>query len=250
MLSARNKSVASVDAWMYNDGCGRVTSLLSAIGLAGADTPDPFIVYCFQGLCLSGSGPIQAEGANLFPWRCALGFMSALFGGKDVNLNNLISQFGQVGTQQTGQGQKYENQAGDFFSSLVSGDAGKISQTLAPQISAEKTANQQSQKTAAEMGTRSGGTAASNAASSDKLHSDITNMIGSLTRGAAGSLASLGSNMTSTGLGALGQEQGATAQRMQNWSDSILGRGITTAVSAAETYALGGMSGGGGAGGA
>jgi len=29
-------------------------------------------------------------------------------------------------------------------------------------------------------------------------------------------------------------------QRFQNWMDSIAGKGITTAVSAAETYALGG----------
>jgi hypothetical protein len=152
--------------------------------------------------------------------------MSALFGGKDVNLNNLISQYGQIGGQQTGQGQKHENQAGDFFSSLVSGDASKQMQTLAPEISAAKTSNQQSQKTATEMGTRSGGTAASNNASSDKLHSDITNMIGSLTGGAASSLASLGSSEMSTGLGALGQEQGATAERMQNWSNSILGMGL------------------------
>ena len=122
----------------------------------------------------------------------------------------------------------------------MSGDASKQMQTLAPEISAAKTSNQQSQKTATEMGTRSGGTAASNNASSDKLHSDITNMIGSLTGGAASSLASLGSSEMSTGLGALGQEQAATAERMKNWSDSILGRGITTAVSAAETYALGG----------
>jgi hypothetical protein len=168
------------------------------------------------------------------------GFMSALFGGQDENLNTLIGQYGQIGGNQTGTGQKYENQAGDFFSSLVSGDAGKISQTLAPQISAEKTANQQTQKSQAEMGTRSGGTAASNNASSDKLHSDITNMVGNLTGGAAGSLASLGSSEMSTGLGALNDEQKATAERMQNWENSILGRGITTAVSAAETYALGG----------
>ena len=93
------------------------------------------------------------------------------------------------------------------------------------------------------MGTRSGGTAASNAASSDKLHSDITNMIGSLTGGAAGSLASLGSSEMSTGLGALGQEQGATAQRMQNWQNSILGKGITGAAQAGEAFATGGVGG-------
>lgn len=172
-----------------------------------------------------------------------MGFMSALFGGKDVNLNNLISQYGQIGGQQTGQGQKHENQAGDFFSSLVSGDASKQMQTLAPEISAAKTSNQQTQKSNAEMGTRSGGTAASNNASSDKLHSDITNMIGSLTGGAASSLASLGSSEMSTGLGALGQEQGATAQRMQNWQNSILGKGITGAAQAGEAFATGGVGG-------
>jgi hypothetical protein len=170
-------------------------------------------------------------------------FFSALLGGQDKNLNNLISQYGQIGGQQTGQGQKYENQAGDFFSSLVSGDAGKISQTLAPQISAAKTTNQQTQKSNAEMGTRSGGTAASNAASSDKLHSDITNMIGSLTGGAASSLASLGSSEMSTGLGALGQEQGATAERMQNWANSILGLGITKGAGFLEGMGLSGIAG-------
>ena len=153
----------------------------------------------------------------------------------------------------SGQGQKYTNQAGDFFSSLVSGDAGKISQAWAPQISAAKTANQQSQKSNTEMGTRSGGTAATNAASSDKLHSDITNMVGSLTGGAAGSLASLGTNLTSQGLSAYGQNADLSAQRLKNWSDSILGLGVTKAAGAAEGMALGGltgmMSGGGGGGG-
>jgi hypothetical protein len=169
--------------------------------------------------------------------------MSALFGGKDVNLNNLISQYGQIGGQQTGQGQKHENQAGDFFSSLVSGDAGKISQTLAPEISAAKTRNSETQKSNAEMGTRSGGTAATNAASSDKTHSDITNLIGSLTGKSADALGSLGTSELSQGLGALGQEQGATAQRMQNWQNSILGKGITGAAQAGEAFATGGVGG-------
>ena len=169
-----------------------------------------------------------------------MGFMSALFGGKDENLNTLIGQYGQLGGSLTGSGQTNVNKASDFYSSILSGDASKQSQALAPEISAAKTRNSQTQKSNAEMGTRSGGTAATNAASSDKTHSDITNLIGSLTGKSADALGSLGTSELSQGLGALGQEQGATQQRMQNWSDSILGRGITTAVSAAETYALGG----------
>jgi hypothetical protein len=172
-----------------------------------------------------------------------LGFFGALFGGKDVNLNTDIGATGQLAGNLSGQGQKYTNQAGDFFSSLVSGDAGKISQTLAPQISAAKTANQQSQKSNTEMGTRSGGTAASNAASSDKLHSDITNMVGSLTGGAAGSLASLGTNLTSQGLSAYGQNADLSAQRLKNWSDSILGLGLTKGAGFLEGMGLSGIAG-------
>ena len=171
------------------------------------------------------------------------GFMSALFGGKDENLNTLIGKYAQIGGQQTGTGQKYENQAGDFFSSILSGDAGRLSQALAPEISAAKTSKQQTQKSNAEMGTRSGGTAASNNASSDKLHSDITNLTGSLTGGAASGLASLGSTMTSTGLGALGQEQAATAERMQNWSNSILGMGLAKGAGFGEGLGLSSIAG-------
>ena len=89
------------------------------------------------------------------------------------------------------------------------------------------------------FGNRSGGTAASNAASSDKLHSDLTNLVGSLTDSSASNLANLGSTEVGQGLGALGQEQGAVTQRMQNWANSILGRGITGAVSAAESAGIG-----------
>jgi hypothetical protein len=170
-------------------------------------------------------------------------FFSSLFGGANSDLNTDIGATGQLAGNLSGQGQKYTNQAGDFFSSLVSGDAGKISQTLAPDISAAKTRNSETQKSNAEMGTRSGGIAATNAASSDKLHSDITNMVGSLTGGAAGSLASLGSNLTSQGLGAYSQNEAFSQQRMANWMSSILGKGITGAAQAGEAFATGGVGG-------
>lgn len=170
-------------------------------------------------------------------------FFSSLFGGANSDLNTDIGATGQLAGNLSGQGQKYTNQAGDFFSSLVSGDAGKISQTLAPNISAAKTRNSSTQKSNAEMGTRSGGTAATNAASSDKLHSDITNMVGSLTGGAAGSLASLGSNLTSQGLGAYSQNEEFSQQRMENWSNSILGLGLTKGAGFLEGMGLSGIAG-------
>lgn len=169
--------------------------------------------------------------------------MSALFGGQDKNLNTLIGQYGQLGGSLTGSGQTNVNKASDFYSAILSGDATKTSQALAPEISAAKTSNQQTQKSNAEMGTRSGGTAATNAASSDKTHSDITNLIGSLTGKSADALGSLGTSELSQGLGALSQEQGATAERMQNWSNSILGMGLAKGAGFAEGMGLSSIAG-------
>lgn len=172
-----------------------------------------------------------------------MSFAGSIFGGSSPELNTLIGQFGKTGSNAIGQGQKYTNQAGDFWSSIISGDASKQAQALAPEISADKKATQQDTKTSAILGGRTGGTAAHNAASSDRVHSDITNLIGSLTGSSASSLAGLGSNLLSTGLGALGQEQGAVQQRMQNWQNSILGKGITGAAQAGESFATGGVGG-------
>jgi hypothetical protein len=98
---------------------------------------------------------------------------------------------------------------------------------LAPEISADKTATAQDQKTTALFGGRSGGTAAHNAASSDKVHSDITNLIGSLTNNSASSLAGLGTNLTSTGLSAINDSAKLSEERISNWQNSLFGGVLT-----------------------
>lgn len=113
------------------------------------------------------------------------------------------SQYGDLTSASgfaTGLGESDLTASSNFMQAILSGDPTKISQVLAPQISAEKTSAQQQNKTAAEFGTRSGGTAASTAATNDKVHSDITNLVASLTGGAASSLASTGSSLLSTGI--------------------------------------------------
>jgi hypothetical protein len=166
-------------------------------------------------------------------------FFSALFGGQSKNLDSNIAKTGQVADFATSLGESNATAGSDFNKAIVSGDASKISQALAPTISAAKTSNQQSQKTNAEMGTRSGGTAASNAASSDKLHSDITNLTGSLTGKAADTLLSSGSTFLNQGESANMDNAKLGQQQYENWMSSILGKSITTGVSAAETYGLG-----------
>lgn len=172
------------------------------------------------------------------------GFFSALFGGQNSVLNSDIGKMGQIGGFATDTGEKNVTAGSDFMRALTSGDASKISQTLAPEISAAKTSNQQTQKTNAEMGTRSGGTAASNNASSDKLHSDITNLTGNLTGNAASNLLSSGTSLLGQGAEATSAEAGLSQERYQNWMDSILGLGITKSAAAGMSAGLGALTGG------
>ena len=165
-----------------------------------------------------------------------MGWLNSIFTGSSSTLNSLIPTYGKVGATQTNQGQGYENQAGTFWSDVLSGDATKTMKALAPEISAAKTRTSQDQKTTAMFGGRSGGTAASNASATDKLHSDMTNLIGSLTSKSADSLANLGSKMVDTGLTSFQAQQSADAARMANWQNSIFGKGISGAVNYAESF--------------
>ena len=167
------------------------------------------------------------------------GFFSALFAGKNDVLNTDIGKMGQISGSAIGTGESSIQTGTDFDKAIVSGDATKTTQAIAPVLNAAKTSNQQTQKSNTEMGTRSGGTAATNAASSDKLHSDTTNLIGSLTGKAADTLLSSGSGLLSLGADSTNSEAALSQQRYQNWSDSIFGKGITTAAATGEADLLG-----------
>ncbi len=100
----------------------------------------------------------------------------------------------------TGLGENDLTASSKFMQGILSGDSSKITSLLAPQIGALKTSAQQTAKTTAENGTRSGGTAATAAAANDKVHSDITNLVAGITGNAASTLGSEGSNLLSTGM--------------------------------------------------
>jgi hypothetical protein len=123
----------------------------------------------------------------------------------------------------TGLGESDLSASSKFMQAILSGDASKISQALAPQISSAKTSAAQTQKTNAEMGNRSGGTAASNNAASDKVHSDITDLIGGLTGNAASSLGSQGSGLLGQGMegeeAGFGEAKTMQQQRAARWND-------------------------------
>jgi hypothetical protein len=171
-------------------------------------------------------------------WRCAIGsFFSALFGGSNAGLNQGIAKTSQIGDFATSLGESDLTAGSDFSKAILSGDSSKTFQVLAPLISSAKTSASQQNKTNAIFGTRSGGTAASTNATDDKVHSDITNLIGSLTGKAADSLTSSGSSLLNQGESADVNSSELSQQRFQNWQNSILGKGISGAVQYAESFA-------------
>lgn len=138
------------------------------------------------------------------------------------------TQYGELSSASgfaTGMGESNLTSSSNFMKAILSGDATKISQALAPQISALKSSVSQDQKTSAMQGNRSGGTTAGNLASSDKVHGDITNMTGQLTGSSASSLASTGSNLLSTGMSgneaAFGEAKTMQDQNSSKWNDII-----------------------------
>jgi hypothetical protein len=166
-------------------------------------------------------------------------FLSAIFGGSNPTLNQDIDQTGQQATWDTGQGQGDVLAGTNFLKSILSQDPTQQAKVLAPTISAANRTVQQDQKTGAMNGNRAGGTNASTTAAADKAHSDLVNAIAGLTGTAATALPSIGTNLTSQGTSATDLNAQLAQQRMKNWLNSILGKGITTAAQAAEGFALG-----------
>jgi hypothetical protein len=155
-----------------------------------------------------------------------MGFFTSVLGGQNRTLSQDISKLGQIGDWSIGQGQGDVATGTEFWKSILSGDSSKQMQAVAPEVSAAKTSANQDIKTRAETGTRSGGNAASNAATTDKYHEWMTNLIGGLQSNAASSLTSTGGSLIGTGLEATGQQIGASEQQMKNWGHSLAGMSL------------------------
>lgn len=90
--------------------------------------------------------------------------------------------------------------AEDFWRSILEG-GDKAAKVLAPEISGIKERGQQKKQTAAQFGTRSGGTNASLQQTDDETTAAINRMVDELTGTAAGQLGSLGTSLTGMGFG-------------------------------------------------
>lgn len=125
-----------------------------------------------------------------------------------------------------------------FISALLSGDPGKISKILAPEISGiSKQANEKTQ-TNAQFAGRSGGVNASNQNTMDAVRAGVNDLISGLTKSAIGAGASLGSNLLGKSMSGyndvFSQNLTEQQQRAAKWNDIMSSIGQTAG-------AIGGM---------
>jgi len=166
-------------------------------------------------------------------------FWGSLFGGSNTTLNKNINQFGQdAGVAQT-QGQGDTTAASKFYQDILSGDPTAQATAIAPETKAAQDQAQQEKATLGQFGNRGGGTAATTAGIGDQVRAHLISLLGGLKTGAASGAASLGTQEQGLSLEGKQAQDAASQQQMENWMNSILGKGVTTAAQAAESAGLG-----------
>lgn len=166
-------------------------------------------------------------------------FLSAIFGGQNKTLDNNINQTGALAGYSTGVGEGDTTAASKYFRDLVSGDPTQIASSIAPEISTGQATTQQAKDQAAEFGNRSGGNTATMASADAANRGNLINLVGRLRAMAGNSLASLGTSNLGLAQNATMDQAQLAQQRYQNWLNSVLGKGISGAAGAAESFGLG-----------
>lgn len=93
----------------------------------------------------------------------------------------------------------------EFFKAILSGDPSAMARVLGPEFGAIAGQSEQEKKTAAEFGTRSGGTTAGMQRSGERARSQIDQLMASLTGTAAGELGGGGRSLLGLGSAAHGE---------------------------------------------
>lgn len=165
-----------------------------------------------------------------------MGFLDTLFTGNNDTLNKLQSNYGQQGGVATKLGTNDTSTASDFFHSILSGGGSKY---LAPQTDAYAKQGSGQLMNLSQFGNRSGGTNSEAQQVGDHTRASTNDLYSSLSSGAATGLENIGVQQQQLGLENEGQEDQVTQQIQQNQANSILGKGISSAVGAAESFGLG-----------
>jgi hypothetical protein len=73
----------------------------------------------------------------------------------------------------------------------------------------------------------------------DDVHAQVNDLIAHLTGSSISSIGSLGMGLLGQGASDLNQNAGFSQQQMENWKNSILGKGVSNLAQGAEAFAMG-----------
>lgn len=163
-----------------------------------------------------------------------MGFFSGIFGGSSPELNANIKNFGSQAGFASGIGEGDVTAASKWYNDILSGDPTKTAEAIAPETSAAQQTGQQEKNQLAEFAPRSGGTASAAAGIDEGERAMLIKLIGGEQSGAAGSLATLGTNEQGLALSDQQAQDQAAQQRMKNWSQGILGHFFESGAQALE----------------
>lgn len=160
-------------------------------------------------------------------------FFGGILGGQNKTLNSTIGKAGDISNFGTTTGEGAVTDANQYYQNILSGDPSKIAESIAPEIQAGQQQTQQAKNNMAQFGTRSGGTAAASAGADAANRANITSLIGKLQSGAAAGETGIGENQTAQGLQANDQQAALSQEQLQNYINSVLGKGISDTASTA-----------------
>lgn len=166
------------------------------------------------------------------------GFLSGLLTGQNKTLDSNINKFGSQAGFANNIGEQDTTAASKWYTDILSGDPTKQAEAIAPETAAAQGQAQQQKNQMAQFSPRSGGTAAASAGIDAGVRGDLEKLLGSLKSGAASGAASLGTNEQGLALQGEQLQDSASQTRMDNWKNSILGKGITGAASDLESFGL------------
>lgn len=182
-------------------------------------------------------------------WQNEDGFFGIGMGPSDSQKAD-AGALGAISNFATSEGETDIMASDKFWQAILSGDPGQIAKVMGPAMSATNKRGQEANKTAAEFGTRSGGTNAGAQMTGDKVRSSIDEMISKLTGDAAGALGSSGHSLLGTGLSARNDKFGADTtihdENSAKWNDIFKSAASLAAAPFTGGASLAGLGTGGG----
>ena len=166
---------------------------------------------------------------------------SSIFTGSNPTLSSGINNLQSLAGYSSNTGENATNAATGYDQGILSGDPTQVAQTLAPEIQTAQQQAQQNKNTVAQFGNRGGGMNAVSAGLDDATRGKIISLIGQLRQGAAGQLGQLGTQNLQLGQQGNVQASQLSQEQLQDYMNSILGKGAGQGVGGYITSILGGL---------